>query len=91
VRKDEEALMKDSAPLHGIELIDCAKANRKEGIAIAAQRSGYGDDLVAFEQELRKACEAIGVEISFHDLDDTPSAMVKEPGLEIAPETPNQL
>jgi hypothetical protein len=83
--------MINSAPLQGIELIDCAKANRKEGIAIAAQRCGYGDDLATFEQELMKACEAIGVKVSFHDLDDTPSVVVSEPGLEIAPDTPSQL
>jgi hypothetical protein len=83
--------MVDFAPLQGLELIDCAKANRKEGMVVAAQRCGYNDDLVAFERELKKACEAIGVEVSFQDLDDTPSVMVREPGLEIAPDTPTQL
>lgn len=79
--------MASSAPLQGSELIDCARANGNKGIAIAAQRCGYGDDLAIFEQELKKAGEAIGVEIqSFDDLIDTPKEKDRETGIEVAPE-----
>lgn len=78
------------APLHGTELIDCAKANGKKGLEVAAQRCGYGNNLEAFEHELRKACDSIGVEIQgFNDL----IAVQREgkQGVEIAPESPTQL
>lgn len=83
--------MASSTPLQGIELIDCAKANCKELAIVAAQRCGYGDDFVLFEQALKKAGKAIGVEIeSFDDLIDTPPGSSKL-GIEIAPETLNRL
>lgn len=80
-------------PLQGFELIDCAKANENKGITIAAQRCGYGDDLATFERELKKACEAIGVEIQNFDTlaNHTQAAKVEEAGIEIAPDTPDQL
>jgi len=56
--------MASSTPLQGIELIDCAKANAKQGIETAAAQSGYGQDVSTFQQELKKACEGIGVEIN---------------------------
>lgn len=84
--------MASSAPLQGSELIDCARANRKEGLAIATQRCGYGDDSAQFEQELRKAGEAIGVEIqSFDSLIDSSHETRRDLGIEIAPETSSQL
>ncbi len=61
-------------PLQGLELIDCAKANSHEGIMLAAERCGYGNELDAFEQALKNAGEAIGVEIqSFNDLNIGPN------------------
>jgi hypothetical protein len=84
--------MSSSTPLQGFELIDCSKANCKELVIVAAQRCGYGDDFVRFEQELKKAGAAIGVEInSFDDLVDTPPGASSKLGIEIAPETPNRL
>ncbi len=84
--------MASSTPLQGFELIDCAKANSKELVIVAAQLCGYGDDFNLFEQELKKAGAAIGVEIdSFDDLVDTPPSATSKLGIEIAPETPNQL
>ena len=54
--------------LKGIELIDCAKANAKQGKAIAAKLSGY-DNVDLFIENLNKACKDIGVEIDeFDDL-----------------------
>jgi hypothetical protein len=65
--------MSSSKPLQGLELIDCAKANAHEGIANAAERCGYGNEVEAFEQALKRAGEAIGVEIqNFNDLISSP-------------------
>ncbi len=61
--------MSKSKPLTGIELIDCAKANAKQGIANAAQLSGYGNNVDKFMEELQAACHRIGVNIdSLSDL-----------------------
>lgn len=84
--------MASSAPLHGSELIDCARANASKGIEVASQRCGYGDDLSTFERELKKACDSIGVEIeNFQDLAEDRTESKKEQGVEIAPDTPTQL
>lgn len=82
--------MASSAPLHGTDLIDCARANASKGIEIAADRCGYGQDLDTFEQELQKAGDHIGVEIQgFQDL--ITDSRTEDPGVEIAPDTPTQL
>ena len=79
--------------LQGIELIDCAKANAKQGIAVAAAQSGYGQNLALFQKNLHKACQEIGVNIK--ELSDliTDQHIVKEnkAGLDIAPDTDTQL
>jgi hypothetical protein len=83
--------MASSAPLTGAELIDCARANGKEGIAIASQRCGYGDDLSAFEQALHQAGEHIGVTIHhFEDLLEPPKDP-RDEGIEVAPDSYGQL
>jgi len=51
-------------PLQGAELISCAKANAKHGMASTAQVCGYGDDLEAFEHNLKQACEEARIHIS---------------------------
>ncbi|MBD2104981.1 hypothetical protein [Leptolyngbya sp. FACHB-261] len=83
--------MASIAPLQGSELIDCARANFKKGIQVAAERCGYGEDLQTFERELKKACDHIGVEIgSFQDL--TPDGQrEQEPGMVVSPDTVGQL
>ena len=80
--------------LQGIELIDCAKANAKQGTAVAAERCGYGNDLNLFSENLTKACEEIGVHINeIQDLitDQQIAKENREAGKEIAPDTPSQL
>jgi hypothetical protein len=84
--------MASPAPLHGSELIDCARANASKGIEVASERCGYGNDLATFERELKKACASIGVDLeSFHDLAKDSVDRKKEQGVEIAPDTPGQL
>ncbi|HEY9853198.1 MAG TPA: hypothetical protein V6D28_27245 [Leptolyngbyaceae cyanobacterium] len=84
--------MASSTPLMGTDLIDCAKANAKQGIETAAYLCGYGKNLDNFKQNLVQACDNIGVQV--YELSDliTDQQTVKESGgLEIAPETPSNL
>lgn len=84
--------MPSSTPLKGLELIDCAKANAKQGITTAANLCGYGENLNIFKQELKQACQDIGVEID--ELSDliTDQQLVKEnSGIEVAPDTLSDL
>jgi hypothetical protein len=48
--------------LQGTELVDCARANAKQGIETAAFQCGYGDDLNLFAQDLRLACEEMNLQ-----------------------------
>lgn len=78
--------------LHGVELIDCAKANAKQGIETATELCGYGQNVNAFQAELKKACQDIGVEI--HELSDlitTQQTVRQEGGFDIAPESATEL
>jgi hypothetical protein len=80
--------MASSTPLKGLELVDCAKANAKQGIETAAELCGYGDDLRTFSQQLKQACEDMGV--TFNELSDlitTQDALIKNEGEIVAPET----
>jgi hypothetical protein len=73
--------------LHGTELIDCAQANAKQGLRIAAQQCGYSDDIETFQHELAVALEHIGIKNK--DFEDLLKTVVLEPksGIEIAPDT----
>lgn len=85
--------MASSSPLTGVILVDCAKANASQGLAIAAERCGYGDDTAQFQAALRSACSDMNV--SINDLSDLvagePAQWRPEPGIEIAPDTPSEL
>ncbi|OKH36854.1 hypothetical protein NIES2119_15650 [[Phormidium ambiguum] IAM M-71] len=84
--------MASQSKLHGIELIDCAKANAKEGIETATKLCGYGQDINTFQEELKQACHDIGVEINeLSDLITTQQTMRREGGFDIAPESPTEL
>lgn len=81
-----------SSKLHDNELIDCAKANSKYDIETVAERCGYGNDIAAFERELKSACNAIGVEINgYKDLIEDETENDEKPGVVIGPDTPGQL
>ena len=84
--------MAASSKLQGLELIDCAKANAKQGIETAAQLCGYQTDLSRFQQQLQQACQQIGVEVSeLSDLITDHPAVGQAPGIEIAPDTASEL
>lgn len=79
-------------PLTGTDLIDCAKANAKQGIETAARQCGYGEDLGSFKQALNQACQDIGVEISeLSDLITDQENVVDRSGIDVAPDTPSNL
>lgn len=90
--REKLRFMASQNQLHGIELIDCAKANAKEGIETATKLCGYGENVNVFQAELKKACHEIGVEINeLSDLITTQQSLRQEGGFDIAPESTTDL
>lgn len=90
--REKLQFMASQNQLHGIELIDCAKANAKEGIETATKLCGYGENVNVFQAELKKACHEIGVEINeLSDLITTQQSLRQEGGFDIAPESTTDL
>lgn len=84
--------MASPTPLQGTDLIDCAKANAKQGIETATYLCGYGKDINTFQKALKQACHNIGVEIQeLSDLITDQQAVMSRGGIEIAPDTPSEL
>lgn len=82
--------MKSSTPLRGIDLVDCAQANAKLGLAIATRQCGYGENSIAFQKELKQAGEELGLKINnLEDLRIEP-AQIKR-GNDFSPDTSSQL
>ncbi len=80
--------MASSTPLKGLELVDCARANAKQGIETAAELCGYGNDLKIFSQELKQACDDMGVKINeLSDLITEQDDLIKTEGEIVAPES----
>lgn len=84
--------MASLTPLTGLELVDCARANAKQGTEAAAQLCGYGTNLEQFRQALQQACQQMRVE--FHELSD----LIKDEqiplnmgGIEVAPDSNSDL
>ncbi|MEM7595179.1 MAG: hypothetical protein AAF383_27395 [Cyanobacteria bacterium P01_A01_bin.83] len=79
--------------LQGIELIDCAKANAKQGSAVAAKQCGYDKDVDLFTKNLHQACQEIGVDINeLKDLiTDQQIAKENRQVIEVAPDTNSDL
>lgn len=79
-------------PLKGTDLVACAKPNASQGLAIAAERCGYGQDTDAFMSELHQACEEMGVDLNdFQDLITEQQRVKRMGGLEIAPDSQGSL
>ena len=55
--------MASPTPLQGTDLVDCARANAKQGIETAAYQCGYGEDLNTFARELKQACEQMNLQV----------------------------
>ncbi|MGF1458942.1 MAG: hypothetical protein ACFBSG_07930 [Leptolyngbyaceae cyanobacterium] len=80
--------MSSSSPLTGPVLVDCAKANASEGVAIAADRCGYGEDTAAFQTALKKACSEMAVDIDdLNDLVTDQQQVELQGGMSVAPDT----
>ncbi len=84
--------MASPTPLKGLELVDCAKANAKQGIETAAELCGYGEDIKTFSQELKHACDGMGVKINeLTDLITDQDNLIKMEGEIVAPESESVL
>ncbi|MCG6138208.1 MAG: hypothetical protein MET45_26865 [Nostoc sp. LLA-1] len=85
--------MTSAKPLHGTELVDCARANAKQGIETAAHQCGYGDDINTFARELRQACEAMNLQVKELSELITDQDMLLELGTGeiVAPDTASEL
>lgn len=84
--------MASPTPLQGLELVDCARANAKQGIETAAHLCGYGDDLNTFSQELKVACDGMGVTVNeLSDLITDQDELINREGEIIAPDTATEL
>jgi hypothetical protein len=83
--------MTSPTPLHGTELIDCAQANAKEGILVAAHQCGYSNNIDTFQHELKVALEHIGIKNK--NFEDLVEMVALEPnlGVQIAPDTATNL
>ncbi|MDJ0899570.1 MAG: hypothetical protein QNJ55_12235 [Xenococcus sp. MO_188.B8] len=82
--------MKLPKKLHGIELLDCAQANAKSGLSTATQQCGYGNNILAFQNELQKAGTEIGVRITgLSDL--VLETQTRDRGRDFSPDTPEQI
>ncbi|MGF1479748.1 MAG: hypothetical protein ACFB4I_09685 [Cyanophyceae cyanobacterium] len=84
--------MSASSPLNGLDLVDCAKANAKQGVEVAAKQCGYGPDINSFKQNLKQACQNMGIQISeLSDLITDQQVVRDRGGLEISPESQSDL
>ena len=82
--------MASPKPLQGIELLDCAQANAKSGLSTATQQCGYGNNTLAFNNELQKAGNEIGIYItSLNDL--VLETQEIERGKDFAPDNSGQI
>lgn len=80
------------SPLEGSVLISCAKANASAGLALAAERSGYGQDIEGFRSALKQACEEVGFEMTeLKDLITDQQQVKVQGGLEVAPDSLSDL
>lgn len=79
--------------LHGTELVDCARANAKQGIKMAAYQCGYGDDIKTFAQELRQACKTMNLKVKELSelITDQDMILTMGTGEIIAPDTASEL
>ncbi|MGB3510756.1 MAG: hypothetical protein WBA93_16285 [Microcoleaceae cyanobacterium] len=84
--------MSASQPLTGIELIDCAKANAKQGVVVAAKQCGYDEDIQKFQQILQQTCQEKGIDINqISDLITDQQLVKKYGGIEISPDSKSSL
>ncbi len=87
----EESQIMTPTPLQGIDLVNCARANAKEGETVAAEQCGYGDNISQFRESLKRAGQELGIEIErLSDLIDT-DRLQQRTGESIAPDSMSDL
>jgi len=85
--------MASPTPLQGTDLVDCARANAKQGIKTAALQCGYGEDVNTFARELKQACEQMNLQVKELSELITDQEMLLQigSGEVVAPDTPSEL
>ena len=85
--------MASSTPLQGTELVDCARANAKQGIETAALQCGYGEDINTFASALKQACEQMNLQVKELSELITDQEMILQMGQGevVAPDTASEL
>ncbi len=90
--ESKEKLLSGKQPLTGADLIDCARANAKQGIETAASLCGYGEDVSRFQEALKQAGSKMGIEIeSLSDLMGESENLAGRRGIDVAPDTSSSL
>lgn len=83
--------MASSSPLTGVILVDCAKANVENGVAVAARQCGYGDDVSTFQAALKSACAEMNIDLKeFAEL-AIDKRVNQRDGFEVYPDTTSDL
>lgn len=78
-------------PLTGIDLLNCAQANAKEGLDAAAEQCGYGTNTDEFRKALQQAAQEKNITVeSLSDLLN-PDVLPVPTGEAIAPDSPSDL
>lgn len=85
--------MASPTPLQGTDLVDCARANAKQGIETAALQCGYGDDINTFARELKQACEQMNLQVKELSelITDQEMLLQMGSGEVVAPDTASEL
>ncbi len=85
--------MASPTPLQGTDLVDCARANAKQGIETAALQCGYGEDVNTFARELKQACEQMNLQVKELSelITDQEMLLQMGSGEVVAPDTPSEL
>lgn len=83
--------MSASHPLHGPELISCARASLSLGVEAAARNCGYGQDVPQFQSSLQQACQEIGITLTDMEQVLAQPDRPEEEGVEISPDSPSSL
>ncbi|TAE61568.1 MAG: hypothetical protein EAZ87_01865 [Nostocales cyanobacterium] len=79
--------------LSGSDLVECARANAKQGIKIAAYQCGYGDDITNFTEQLKSACQIMNLTVTELNqlITDQDIILQQGTGEIFAPETESEL
>ncbi|ACK64293.1 hypothetical protein PCC8801_0189 [Rippkaea orientalis PCC 8801] len=90
--ESKDKLLSGEMPLTGTELIDCARANAKQGLQTTAQLCGYQTDINKFQEALQEAGKQAGITIdALGDLLSESKNVRGRSGGEVAPDSSSSL